>query len=102
VSTTSTGKCKIDGVAVGDVTIDMFAPQGPSLAARFAYVSASSGERMGSSNRNQGWGPETMDKLQELIACMERDICGDVFFEGTTMGGVSPAVETPTDGVPSL
>jgi len=98
--TKASGPCRIDGVEVLEVTAD-YTTAVPRISAKYAYTESASGERMGFGNRNQAWAAETLEAMETLLRCMERDIIGTVFREGTTDGGTS-AQDTPTDGVPAL
>lgn len=102
MTTKSTGRCKIDSIAVGDVVIDMFAQTGPGISAKFAYVDGQGGVRMGSGNRNSGWSPETFVRLLALVESLERDVLNDVFEEGAALSSDSAILADATDGVPSL
>lgn len=98
--TKASGPCRADGVEVLEVTAD-YTTAVPRISAKYAYTESSSGERMGFGHRNQAWGSETLEAMEVLLRCMERDIVKTVFREGTTGGGGS-ASDTPTDGVPAL
>ena len=101
----SDGACRINGVELGEFQVAFFAPSGlgmttPALAAKYALVNVEAGQRMGAGNRNV-WSAETMSKLSELVASMEKDICTDVFGEATTSSVVEDE-DYHSDGVPGL
>lgn len=83
----SDGKCKINGLGVGEVTISLLGPL-PVLSAKYVFINTESGDRFGAGNRNQNWSKETLDHLEALVHSMERDLRGDVFEAEATTGGV--------------
>lgn len=96
------GKCKIDSVAVGDVSIDFFAPAGTQIVVKYAYVDGVAGARLGANHRNANWSLETYARAQSLLESLERDICQDLFEEGATSDG-GPVLSQELDGqIPSL
>jgi hypothetical protein len=97
---TSDGKCKINGVAVGEATFDLLGPA-PALSVKYALCSTESVLRYGAGFRNQGWSEETMKCLRTLADSIERDICSDV-FEGNTSGCVEGDDLGTSDGVPGF
>ncbi len=86
------GSVRIDGVAVGEITINLLSPT-VHLAARYAFTNSLTAERFGSGNRNSNWSSTTLEKLGELVESMEKDLCQEMFTGGVT------ATEGPTDGV---
>lgn len=84
----SDGKCRIDAIALGECAITLLGAS-PVLTAKFAFLNAESGERLGSGNRNQNWSEETLEALEGLVRSMERDL-RDSLFSGssTTMDSV--------------
>lgn len=99
------GQCRLIGIDIGEIAVDFFGPNvipgEGRLAAKFAFISEDS-SRMGSGNRNSNWSPETLEKLRELVAHMESDICSDLADAGaSTDSGGSTDLYHP-DGVPGL
>lgn len=99
--TKSEGKCKVDGVAVLEVAVNLLGHT-TSLSAKYALSNSESGDRFGAGNRNANWSADTFEKLHALIDSMERDVCTDLFEGGATIGSVEEVVEDATDGVPGL
>lgn len=97
---TSDGKCRIDGIQIGEIALNLLGPS-PSMTAKYALCGASTGSRFGAGTR-YSWGEATLSKLRELVEMMEMEISADVFEGGsTTTGGVTDS--TPqVDDVPSL
>lgn len=95
--TKSDGKCRVDSVVAGEISINMLGAY-PTVLVKYALSNAQSGERFGAGLRPAGWSEETMEKLRELVASLERDVC-TVVFDGHPSSSV---VEDPlgtTDGV---
>lgn len=99
--TPSDQKCRIDAVEVLEADFNFLGPV-PRISAKYAYLDSKTGDRLGSGNRNQEWSAETLEKLEELIASMERDIIKTVFSGESTVDGGSGAADPTSDGVPSL
>lgn len=99
--TKSDGTCKIDGVTMGEVTINLLGHT-VDLSAKYALCNSATGDRFGAGNRNANWSADTLEKLRSLVDSMERDICKDVFADGATIGSIEDTVAAPTDGVPGL
>ena len=97
--TKSQARCRIDAVGVGELQVNLLTPH-PVLEAKYALMNSETAQRMGAGNRNV-WSEETMSKLFELIAQMEKDICMDVFGEATT-DSVVAFDDHFSDGVPGL
>jgi hypothetical protein len=98
--TKSEGASRINGVRLGELSVNL---QGPSvvMAATVGLVDTESGDSFGRLMQNTSWSEETLEKLQELIFCIERDVCKTVFDEGAT----TPSGEGefhPPDSVPGL
>lgn len=83
---------RIDGVAIGEVSINLLSPT-VHLTAKYALINSQTAERFGAGNRNSNWSDATLTKLGELIEAMENDVCLEVFTGG--VGEVAPT----TDGV---
>jgi hypothetical protein len=98
--TRSDGKCRVDGVEVGEVRIHMFGT--PSLFGKYALTESGSGSRFGAGRRNQQWSEATWTKAKDLIESMERDIAKDVFEESSTTDSMHDAPATIVDEIPSL
>lgn len=99
---------KLDTVAVGEVQIDLKGGnfngqeiQFMDVSAKFVLVSSADGTRIGPGTNHQ-WSATTRQKVQELVAAMEADICVAVFGQAPTSSG-GAVVDTPnSDGVPAL
>lgn len=98
--TKAEGQCRINGVTIGELSADLLSAS-ERVTAQYAYVNTDTGERFGRGHRNV-WSQETMDKFHELVAHMEKDICLDLFGQGTTITGVNPPQASTSDGVPEL
>lgn len=70
-------KCKIDGVAIGEINAELLTPPG-SLNCKYAYLNSATEARMGSGHFNQ-WSEPTIAKFAELLELMERDIIAAMF-----------------------
>jgi hypothetical protein len=95
----SNNKCKIDGVDIGEVSINLFGAA-PSASVKYALINAESGVRYGAGTCLD-WSPEVTQKLDELLVAMERHICVHVFGDEPTVSG-APTPDPTTDGVESL
>ncbi len=100
MTTRGIGRCLIDAVEVGEISIDLFKAE-PVIQAKYAYVAHDEDRRMGFGNKNTGWSSETFSRLKELIESMEQDICHRVFAPGGTADGAITDIE-PVDDVPAL
>jgi hypothetical protein len=95
------GDCRITGVEVGEIHIDFFTPQ-PTVSAKYAHVNVDSGQRLGSSYSNT-WSLAVMQKLEELRALMEQEVCNNLFAGGSTSGGgPTPPTLPDADEIPAL
>ena len=99
--TKSDGTCKIDGVVLGELSVNLLGHT-IELSTKYALCNFESKDRFGAGNRNTNWSADTMEKLKALIDSMERDICRDLFRDGATIGSVEDAVDYHQDGVPGL
>jgi hypothetical protein len=99
--TKSEGKCRIDGVLAGELEINAL-NNVALISVKYALISTESGERYGQGHINQKWSPKTMEKLKDLLASIEEDICQVVFGEGPTTASVDPGEAPTSDGVSSL
>lgn len=99
--TKSDGKSRIDGVLAGEIEVNVLGHV-PLLSVKYALVATESNERFGQGNINQKWSPKTMEKLRDLLASIEEDICQVVFGAGPTTASVEPGVESTSDGISSL
>jgi hypothetical protein len=86
------GKPVFDGIAVGEVSMD-FMKTSLHVTAKAAFVDSQTGTTHGWTNCTQ-WSKETIRKIGDLKASMERDLATVHFQEGLTD-------EEPIDGVPS-
>ena len=92
--------CKIDGVMVGEVELNLLGHTAV-MNAKYALVNSNTGDRMGLGHRNV-WSEATVLKVKEMIESMEKDICKDIFTGGATIGSVVEPIDDTTDGVPGL
>lgn len=83
-----TGTPKLSGLSIAEVTIS-FRGTGTTLSAKSALIDLSSGVPYAWIKREQGWSPETVERLAALKESMEADI-GSIFFSD---GVVSPTRE---------
>lgn len=97
----SNGKCRIDSVMVGELTVDTTTGH-PKISVSYALVASDSGERFGKGNINTLWSDATFEKLKELLTSIETDVANVVFSEGATTASVETGADTTTDGVASL
>jgi hypothetical protein len=100
--TKSDGRCKIDAVEVGELEFKALGPQPPVLSVRYAYANAQTGDRYGSSNRNQGWSERTLKILSSLVESVEADVARDLFNDSATISSGVALDVTTTDSIPSL
>lgn len=98
--TKSDGKCNIDGVSAGEISINLLGPV-PTILAKYALESTKSGERFGAGIRAEGWSEETLTKLKAFIDSLEGDVCKSV-FDAHTSGSVAEDSLGTTDGVPGF
>lgn len=99
--TKSDGSCKIDGVTMGEISVNLLGPAA-ELTAKYALCNFETKERFGAGNRNRGWSADTIEKLMALADSMERDVCRDLFGEGATIGSVEEPAQYPQDDVKGL
>jgi hypothetical protein len=100
--TKSEGRCRIDGVHVGEVSIDNLSPASPRLDAKYALINIESGDRYGAGTRKRDWSTDTQQKLVDLMLSMEKDIANDVFEGAPTTNGVTTTSITQPDDIPGL
>ncbi len=96
---TGVGSILIDGVEVGEATIDALGPS-VGLSAKLAYVNSKTGARLGFCNTSS-WSPNTLTKLRELLDAMEEDVVSMLFGDAASSGGGEGAADT-SGGVPGL
>jgi hypothetical protein len=99
--TRSDGTCKVDGVTLGEVSINLLG-HSIELSTKYVLCNSETGDRFGAGNRNTNWSADTIEKLRALVDSMERDIVRDLFTDGATIGSVEDVVQLPPDGVPGL
>jgi len=99
--TKSDGTCKIDGVAMGEITINLLS-HSVELSAKYILCNFESQDRFGAGNRNKNWSADTIEKLRALTDSMERDVCKELFKDGATIGSVEEVADYQQDGVPGL
>jgi hypothetical protein len=100
--TKSDGRCKIDAVEVGELEFKALGPQPPVLSVRYAYANSQTGDRYGSSNRNQGWSEKTLNLLSALVESVELDVVRSLFNNSATISSGDVGGSDPTDSIPSL
>ena len=98
--TKADGQIRIDGVAVGEATINLLGPS-VQLVAKYALCNTTTGEKLGAGTPTIPWSPATMRKLLELVASMERDIIQGIFIDAVVVGSEDEATYDE-DGVPGL
>lgn len=84
------GQIRIDGVAVGELSVNLISPT-PHMAVKYAFINSATAERCGAGNRNTNWSSETLTKLGELIQSIEQDLVMELFT-----GGAQPSEAPPT------
>lgn len=99
--TKSDGTCKVDGVSLGEISINLLG-HSIEMSTKYGLCNSESGDRFGAGNRNTNWSSDTIEKLRALVDSMERDIVRDLFTDGATIGSVEDAVSHNPDGVPGL
>lgn len=97
----SDGKCRIDGVAIGELQVNTLG-SGATITAKYAMCESSTGSRFGAGTRSLGWSDDTLARLRDLLDSMERDICRELFSGGTTAGGGQETLAAPGDDLPGL
>ncbi len=87
--------CLIDAVELGEIHVNLVRNGMTAIVAeaKYALTVTSTETRVGAGNRNY-WSDETQQKLRELIASMEADICIDVFGKAPTTDS-SGATDSP-------
>jgi hypothetical protein len=96
----SNGKCRIDGVEVGEISADLMLPV-KSISVKFAYKDSVNGRNCGFGFQNV-WGEETLNKFRSFIEAAEADIIATMFEGGEVISNSSPVEEIPEEGVDSL
>lgn len=96
------GKCRIDGLEVGELSYNGISSPTPVLTVKFAYVSYETGDRYGFGNRNVGWSEKTLELMKEFLTSVESDIAAEVFDLAPTTDGATGDGSTTTDSIPSL
>jgi len=101
-----------DKIVVGEISVDLLTAS-PKLSAKAAFVNTKTGSTHGWTTGTQ-WSAETVEKLRELRALMERDLesvhfADDVGQPTTTTGsghikkelqGLGETLGSPQDEVP--
>lgn len=98
---TSAGKCRIDGVMIGEVSSVMIGPNPYPLTVKYALVHSASGATCGSGSMRD-WSPSTVDKFKELLECMEEDILRVMFEVSEGAPVSSPEPVSKEDVIPEL
>jgi len=103
VITKGIGQCRIDGVQIGEVGIQVD-PSTASvlLSSKFAYVNTETQIRYGFGHKSVEWSEETTKRLVDLLESMGQDISRDMFGDGETVGSGSVEADSTTDGVPGF
>lgn len=69
------GAAKFDALALGELTVSFLAPGNPQMKAKAAFVNSRTGSTHGWTTAEAGaWGKDTIAKLAELRALLERDL----------------------------
>ena len=71
---------KFDQLKVAEISVN-FLEASPSITAKAAFISTQTGQTHGWTTGRQ-WSPETLEKLAELRASMERDLAVTHFEDG--------------------
>lgn len=99
---------KIDAVDVGEVKIDL--THGNlngqtfnmlTMSAKYALVVSETGVRVGAGNC-ASWSEATQQRVRDLIASMENDICRSVIGAPPSTGSGAVVDDPNSDGVPQL
>lgn len=98
----SDGKCKIDGVELGELTYTVLGAPTPVLSVKYAYVSSATGGRYGHGHMNTIWSETTMARLAELVASVEADVAAQVFDGGSVVTGKMLGDDNDLGEIPSL
>lgn len=98
----------IDAVDVGEVNINL---TGGNLngqqfnmmiaTVKYALITSTNGVRVGSGTC-ASWSERTQEKVRELLASMEADICLSVFGKDPQQVDGAPSIDPHSDGVPQL
>lgn len=103
MTTRGQGPIKVNGVQIGEFQADLLGPF-PVLTAKVALVDVDNSQRFGASHHN-AWSAATVQKLLELVASMETDVC-DQLFGGARTAQPMPLPpddrKVPEDEVPGL
>lgn len=103
MTTQADGQCKINGVQVAELSVQIdVASSSAMLYAKYALLNTTEGDRFGSGNKNVGWSEETQMQLLKLLKCMEQDICQDLFSGGATTDSSVTTGDGTIDGVPGF
>lgn len=86
------GAPKFNGLALGEGTFTFLTPT-IGLKVKAAFVDNTTGKTHGWTETTGGWSKETLQKLDELRQCIERDLAA-VHFDGAD-GGVLQSSRAP-------
>ncbi len=101
MTTNCDGRCNIDQVEAGELSVVALSRIVPDLVVKYALSNSRTGQRFGAGTSTGRWSDRTIAILKDLIASVEADIARDVFGDGTTTRSVE-SEPTTTGGVPSL
>jgi hypothetical protein len=91
------GPCKIDAVDIGEVSVNLLGSN-PTVMVKYALTDSKAGTRHGAGTRLV-WGDDVLQKLDELLDCMEAELCQELF---PTSGSATDDPPYPTGGLSSL
>lgn len=84
------GSPKFDGLALGEGSFNFLSPT-IQLKTKAAFINNASGQTHGWTVSESGWSKETMQALNELRACIERDLAGIHLADQNEPSGISTA-----------
>jgi hypothetical protein len=94
------GVPKFDGIAIGEVGINLLGPS-VHISAIYAFTNAASGDRFGRGSKDGTWSEETMKRFFSFLESLESDVCTDVFDGGGTLEAPQ-TITTDDQGIKSL
>lgn len=91
------GSPKFDGLAIGEIHVNFLRPT-VEMRAKAAFIETTSGATCGWTEGTQ-WAPDTMKKLDELRAMLERDLASIYFAGEARPANSSPTTSTSRQGL---
>lgn len=99
----SKSPCKIIGLRVGEVAINLINPDQAQVAVKFLLM-REDGTHAGLYSKSDSWGDEATQAFEDFMTAMEKDVLNEVFEESTEEapqdGGGKMSL--PTQDVPTL